>query len=209
VFGDTPAGSTAPAAGPPTTDRRGLPLVGAPLADGKLVRLRSPHTWPEGVDPPVPYPIECEVCGFRLPSDTEPLPLCRGDLEERSRLGRSELSRKSPIRRKSALRPVSPTNSGREHQIDRAYRRFVRRRYCAGCGALGPSEAHHVRSWGSGHGDWLDDGTGNLAPLCRGCHDLFHRRGRESFAELTGVDLEHEAKRIGERYRTRKEEMNR
>jgi len=77
-------------------------MVGAPLADGELVTFRSLHTWPDDAEPPVPYPIECEDCGFRLPSDTEPLPLCPGRRE-----GRARLSRSSPPRRRARLKAVS------------------------------------------------------------------------------------------------------
>lgn len=42
---------------------------------------------------------------------------------------------------------------------------------CMGCLAPGPSEAHHVKTKGSGG----DDVWNNVMPLCRACHTLWHK----------------------------------
>jgi len=151
------------------------------------VSFKRPHTWPEGVDPPVGYPLECSACGFRLPSDAPPKPLCPG-----GRTGQSD-----------GLSPVSDTNSGRSHQRDEALRDYVRRLPCAVCGDGPPSDLAHVKSWEAGNGDWIEvdgDHVCNLVPMDRACHRLQHQKGIETFGGMTGIDLAAEARATGESY---------
>lgn len=110
---------------------------------------------------------------------------------------------KSEIERGSGPAPYSTTNSGREHQKDEAFRAYVRNLPCLVCGEPPQSDPHHVKTWGSGHGDFLEDGTGNLAPLCRAHHRELDSPGSgpETFAREHDVDLAAEAERIGDRYR--------
>lgn len=55
----------------------------------------------------------------------------------------------------------------------------IRKKPCAACRRPGPSDPHHVKSRGAGGGDTSD----NLLPLCRRCHQEWHRIGIESFTE--------------------------
>ena len=48
---------------------------------------------------------------------------------------------------------------------------YARSRPCCICGAPPPSDPHHVRSRGAGFADYLEDGSGNVVPMCRGCHN--------------------------------------
>ena len=62
---------------------------------------------------------------------------------------------------------------------DLQYLREVRNLPCLGCGSVGNSEAHHVKTWASGGGDdvW------NIIPLDRWCHAEIHHIGLTRFAE--------------------------
>lgn len=53
----------------------------------------------------------------------------------------------------------------------------IRQLPCAACGKAGPSEAHHVRTKGSGAGDW----DYNLTPLCHEDHRAWHYMGPSRF----------------------------
>lgn len=54
---------------------------------------------------------------------------------------------------------------------------------CCACGDQGPSDAHHLKSRGSGGGDELE----NLVPVCRRCHSLAHSMGTKRFLEYFRV----------------------
>lgn len=83
-------------------------------------------------------------------------------------------------------------------------RDYVVRLPCLACGAY-PTDPAHVKPTGRGHGDWLEDGSGNLVPLCRPCHDRADGRvpnhgGRSQFERETELDLAEAAALIGEAY---------
>jgi hypothetical protein len=50
---------------------------------------------------------------------------------------------------------------------------------CIACGAHPPSDAHHIKSRGSGG----DDRAENLIPLCRKHHTLWHQLGPGLFLD--------------------------
>lgn len=66
---------------------------------------------------------------------------------------------------------------------------------CLVCGRA-PADPHHVKPTGKGYHDRLEDGTGNLVPLCRTHHDEYHDRQAE-FEEKYDVNLEEAAASIG------------
>lgn len=51
--------------------------------------------------------------------------------------------------------------------------REVQKDPCVGCGREGPSEAHHIKTKGSGGPDKL----WNLLPFCHACHMKWHTEG--------------------------------
>jgi len=71
--------------------------------------------------------------------------------------------------------------------VDEKFLKQMRKLKCLCCGYPGPSDAHHIKSKGSGGGDdaW------NVIPLCRGCHQEIHRVGFESFLDKYPHVLEH------------------
>lgn len=163
----------------------------------RLSRDRS-HDFPPDGAPPYEDWAECSRCGMPLPPGSEPRSYCSGLNQRSSGLQRSEGSLQ-----RTPLSPVSDSNSGREHQKDEAFRAYVRSLPCLVCGEPPPSDPHHVRTWGSGHGDRLEDGTGNLAPLCRAHHRELDSPGSgpETFAREHDVDLAAEAERVGREFK--------
>lgn len=81
---------------------------------------------------------------------------------------------------------------------------YVRDLECLVCGAWGVDPAH-VRTRGAGHGAWIElpDGTvvGNVSRLCREHHDEQGRIGIDAFNERHGVDMEADARAIGDDFR--------
>lgn len=86
---------------------------------------------------------------------------------------------------------------------------FVRGKTCVGCRRR-PGVPHHVHARGMGGATWdwlqvytsehvLTDLIGNLAPVCKTCHDEIHvSLGRHSFGEKHNTDLSIEAEAYGE-----------
>jgi len=79
---------------------------------------------------------------------------------------------------------------------------YVRGLRCCSCERLGPSDPAHVKSRGAGGHARLDNGDGNLIPLCRTCHNLQHlqgwgaiftdgREGAELIARSVGEDFDY------------------
>ena len=109
---------------------------------------------------------------------------------------------RKPIARKTRLRPRGKRHKRRKAagEIDSDLARYVRDRPCCICRRHAPSEAHHVRSRGSGRGDWLSNGDGNLTPLCRRDHRMVER-SRRFTTPLYG--LVEKARAIGEEWKRR------
>ena len=103
---------------------------------------------------------------------------------------RKPMKRKAskPRTRKSATGPLE----------DAAYFAGVKVLPCCCCGAAGPSDGHHcmdrppsdvsVYRYFGGIADRSADF--DAIPLCRGCHDMFHRNHGE-FARRYGPDYQH------------------
>ena len=105
------------------------------------------------------------------------------------------------LQRRTPMRRENPERKAKLRAVQfGALAQHVRGMPCCSCGHTAPSDAHHVRSRGAGHGAWVDcpschaEGTdaatgqlcndcegqrtvGNLTPLCRSCHDEFHKAG--------------------------------
>ena len=56
---------------------------------------------------------------------------------------------------------------------------FLREQDCLACGVGGPSDIHHVKSRGAGGGD----DAFNIIPLCRVCHERWHKMGGGTFVK--------------------------
>lgn len=169
--------------------------------------FKREHDWPEDADPPVPYPIRCQVCGFRLPSGDDPLPLCPGDPDERSGLQRKQrlrdVSPDKDRKRSSSVTgetlvfgPICDWARGRDcwfaDRADHSCEFYPGRRYV---------EPAHVMSRGGGGRDWrfaVIDGdqrlVSNVVPLCPLLHDLLDGDvgggGREDFERRFDCDLD-------------------
>lgn len=102
------------------------------------------------------------------------------------------LRRKTPLKRGGSLRRTGfkrrtdeEAKAKREARHDRNFGElapFVRELGCCICKERGqrqetPTQAAHVRSRGAGNGAWLDNGDGNLLPMCKKHHDLQHAKG--------------------------------
>lgn len=149
---------------------------------------RSEHTWPDGVEPPVSYPVRCEVCDFLLPADTEPLPLCPGPKEERSRLERSRPPRSvSPDRDRKRSSSVTGETLVMIPELvewmhgEPCFLEGFKGHACETRPDREGMEVCHLENRGRGHGDWIVvDGEVllNVAAGCALAHDLLD--GRES-----------------------------
>mgnify|MGYP003637120871 CR=1 FL=1 len=103
---------------------------------------------------------------------------------------RQPMKRKAskPRTRKSATGPLA----------DPTYFARVKSLPCCCCGAAGPSDGHHCKDrppadlrvyrYFGGHADRSADF--DAIPLCRACHDLFHRDHGE-YARRYGPDYQH------------------
>jgi hypothetical protein len=81
------------------------------------------------------------------------------------------------------------------HNVDEAYRDYIRGLPCCVSG-LYPVDPAHVKSRGSGGAD-----LGNMVPLVHHLHrELDHQIGRREFEAKYGVDLAAIARNLGERY---------
>lgn len=109
---------------------------------------------------------------------------------------------RSELERGSGPAPYSTSNSGRPNR-DEKLLEYARQQPCVACGDPPPSDPHHVKSRGAGHGDRLEDGTCNVVSLCRGCHDALDSvgGGKQTFQRKQDISLAEEAERIGEAYR--------
>lgn len=105
----------------------------------------------------------------------------------------STIERHTPLKQHTPMKKVNPARRKVLYLQDfGVHADLVRSLCCCVCGALPPSEAHHVKSRGAG-------GTRkDLAPLCARCHRLGHVMGWTSFGMRFGVNLEAEAKRLWE-----------
>lgn len=56
---------------------------------------------------------------------------------------------------------------------------MIRKMPCAACGKPGPSDPDHIKTRGSGGGDYL----WNLLPLCRTCHIDKHYMGLQKLVK--------------------------
>lgn len=170
---------------------------------------RTEHSWPDGVDPPVPYSVQCSECGYVLGPNQSPRPLCPGDPDERSTLDRSTGS----LKRSTPLRDVSPDRARKRAQIGAygPYHRWISRRqpcllsgYDFTNGCRGDVVGHHVKTVGSGHGDFIrtNDGrlVGNEVPFCMKHHRMVERNGRTTFEQEFNLDLRHWAELYAEQW---------
>ncbi len=110
-------------------------------------------------------------------------------------------SRKTPLRSKVRVNPVNRKRRAKEQPRQFGdLAAFVRGLPCLVCKRT-PSQAAHVKGRRN-HGAWLDNGDGNIAPLCADCHRLQHSIGIVSFQEKHGIDLAAEARAVGVRFHT-------
>ena len=116
--------------------------------------------------------------------------------------GWSDGLKRSGQMKRTRLRQVSPDRERKraDRGVFGELCDYVRGRTCVGRNCHQPGEPHHVRSRGAGFGDWLPNGDGNVVPLCRREHNRLHAQGRETFKANEGLDLAHEARRIGREY---------
>ncbi len=113
------------------------------------------------------------------------------------------MKRSGWLKRKTRLKPIGRRGKRmRETQVFGPFADWIRSRPCDVCGTPPPSDPHHVRSRGAGHGDWID-GRGNLLPLCRPCHRARHD-GKVP-ASRTGVEIAR-ARIYGRQYLAAQEE---
>ena len=76
------------------------------------------------------------------------------------------------------MRRVNPERKAKRYERDfGALAGYVRGMDCCACGAPGPSDPAHVKSRGAGGHAFLDNGQGNIIPLCRRCHTEQHAKG--------------------------------
>ncbi len=91
---------------------------------------------------------------------------------------RSPLKRKAPLRRGGRIKPRNEERTAKRRERDFGrLADYVRALSCCACMAPGPSDPAHVTSRGAGGHAWNEDGTGNIIPLCRGCHTAQHSHG--------------------------------
>lgn len=86
------------------------------------------------------------------------------------------------------LRPASKTEMidvKNNRLSSKAYLDFIRSKPCIGCGK-GPTDAHHVKARGMGGGHENDF---TAAPLCRECHNGYHRIGLADFERNHKVNV--------------------
>ena len=91
----------------------------------------------------------------------------------------------------------------------REFLNWVSRRPCCVCGGgtfhdeTGEtlSDPHHIRARGRGKG--VPD-LGNVVPLCRRHHNLFHTLGLPRFQDRFDVSLWSIAKKLGDKWRIKK-----
>lgn len=98
-----------------------------------------------------------------------------------------------PMKRRSGK--AKQPKSAKGPMIDAAYRAGVKSRRCCTCGAAGPSDIHHCKDrppadvdvyrYFPGYGETSADFDG--IPLCRACHDMYHRN-KGAFRALYGRD---------------------
>lgn len=105
-------------------------------------------------------------------------------------------SRGKPMQRKAprAKTPKSATGP----LLDPKYKAAVKSEPCCACGAPPPSDIHHCKDrppadlkvyiYFPGYGETSADRDG--IPLCRACHDLYHRKKGE-FRAAYGRDYTH------------------
>lgn len=109
---------------------------------------------------------------------------------------RSPLKRGPGPKRKKGLKPFGKRGK-RDRETGRVFGPlcdYVRRMPCLSCRAPAPSDPHHVRSRGSGFGDWIGP-NGNVVPLCRECHVRYLR------LDIGPEELEAAALDLGERFK--------
>jgi len=109
------------------------------------------------------------------------------------------LKRRTPLRRTGRLRSRNPERAARRRERDFGpLADHVRALPCCACGAPGPSDPAHVKSRGAGGHARLDDGAGNLIPLCRPCHTRQHAQGWAAVLEGGRDEAELIARSVGE-----------
>lgn len=98
--------------------------------------------------------------------------------------------------RKTPMRQVNPERAAAEkvRQFG-ALAEYVRTLPCAVCGRS-PVDPAHVRCRRV-YGAWLENGDGNLIPLCRTHHNEQHSRGIVTFQEAHNIDMAAVAAEVG------------
>jgi hypothetical protein len=72
--------------------------------------------------------------------------------------------------------------SSEKRHSDPEFLAEMRKLRCLACGHPPPSEVHHIKTRGSGGGDEFF----NVMPVCRGCHQAWHKMGMQSFIQRHG-----------------------
>lgn len=112
------------------------------------------------------------------------------------------LKRRTPLRRTGRLRSRNPERAARRRERDFGpLAEYVRGLACASCGAPAPSDPAHVKSRGAGGHATLENGAGNLVPLCRLCHTKQHAQGWGAVFAEGREEAELRARAVGESHR--------
>lgn len=163
---------------------------------------RTPHDWPEGVDPPVPRPVTCQTCGFELGPNVEPKPMCPGSREKtlNRRVGLKRSRGLNPVNRERRKRRRVDGDTGVKHTYG-SYHRWIQTRPCwirhhpdHDCG--GGGSGHHVRHVGNGGKD-----PANEVPLCEPAHQELHRIGKGTWEGRYDVSLQRARWTLWDRFR--------
>lgn len=110
------------------------------------------------------------------------------DLAKRGPLGLKVPKPEKPKFRKPMRKKAKQRSKNFTQHNDPVYLTRVRLLPCVACGAPAPSEAHHCRDlpphneqglYARLPGAGIRSGDKDAIPLCRSCHDLFHRHRGE------------------------------
>ncbi len=113
------------------------------------------------------------------------------------------LKRKTPLHRKTWMRRRNPERAAKRYDRDFGeLAAYVRTLPCASCEAPAPSDPAHVKSRGAGGHAWLENGHGNIIPLCRLCHNAQHASGWSKVFWGGRDEVLLRARAVGERFKT-------
>lgn len=124
-------------------------------------------------------------------------------------LKRTPIKRRTPLKRTGRIRPRNPERAERRRAEDFGpLAEHARGLPCAACGAPAPSDPAHVKSRGAGGHARLDNGDGNIIPLCRPCHTKQHAQGWGSIFADGRREAELRARAVGESARVQSVERS-